>query len=182
MHVARAMRKLMRPAPQRTVTGMSRSGQFIERPASRALAADVLLRIVAIACVGQLFLVAVGDHSYLRGLFSAAGRHDELASHRQWLRVDQVVAAAPGGGNLAMQLHDVTHHSEAVSGFYHRAVYTLWPRRIYAAGRGFIVNGGEQLREGNRRFMAESREQLNIRGVVHLSEDDGGLRVWSTSR
>ncbi|HMB94658.1 MAG TPA: hypothetical protein VKK61_01330 [Tepidisphaeraceae bacterium] len=118
------------------------------KPAYRA--GDIALIALSLGILGWLFYKAIAPQSVVREAIGSAMHGPEPTPLRRWHDCDGVIAAiATPKGNLVVDFRALaaTDHSmlSPASSLYIRAVYTLWPRRIFAATPGVIITEGSDL-------------------------------------
>jgi hypothetical protein len=131
------------------------STQRLTRRRRRSKAADTILLGASAACAAYLLFIALDAQSFTRQFIRAAVGTETTLMVEQWKPIDRIVreiGSAPvsgGDGNVALDFETATGApaiEQQMHGLlYFRAVYLLWPRRVFVAGPGTVINTGSQL-------------------------------------
>jgi len=145
-------------------------------------------RIVqTLASAGVIFVAFLNamPGSFARDSLSAAHHRTAPPGWEDYRRVDQVIAGAAPAGNVLLRFAgfdpDAAANARFAARFYYRAAYTLWPRRVFVAPPGRIINGGKDLLCDPFHPDARWLTDHQVRAVLEaVREPDGSIQFRST--
>ena len=109
----------------------------------------------------------------------------QAAIERQYADDAEMFRDLANGGNLAMQFNGINIDDATqcllVSQLYYRAVYALYPRRVFVGGDDAIINSAADLRASSNLADDAWLARHGIRGVIQVQVRPGEIQTESRS-